>query len=153
MTGKDLLLEAASSPENITAVPIPEIPRLDGKIFVRVLTAGERHLYAEAGIKAQTSGGFISDYEIVAISACESDGTPMFHKRDAEGRLKVNSEDIAKLINVDGRAISAIAKKALEVSGLDFGATDRAKKDSASGPSDASSSDSPPSSDEASKNS
>jgi len=141
MTAKDLLLAAVSF-ENVTPVSIPEIPKLDGQICVRVLTAGERQLFAETAGKAQVSGAIVSDFEIVAICACFADGTPMFHTREANGRLKVNADDIAKLVNVDGRAIAAIARKALEVSGLDLGAVDRAKKDSASDPSGASSSDS-----------
>jgi hypothetical protein len=149
MSGRDLLLAAVST-ASVTPVPIPELPALDGNIFVRVMTAGERQLYAETAVKAQQSGVFVSDFEIVAVCACEADGTPMFHTREANGRLHINSDAIARLVNVDGRAIAAIARKALEVSGLDLGAADRAKKDSASSQSDASSSDSQLSMDEAS---
>lgn len=150
MSAKDLLL-AAVGYKNVTPVSIPVLPELDGKICVRVMTAGERQLYAETQIKASQSGVFISDFEIVALCACEADGTPMFHTREESGRLSIKSEDVARLVNVDGRAISAIAKKALEVSGLELEALNKAKKDSASSQSDASSSDSPPSTDEASE--
>lgn len=152
MSAKDLLLSAVAH-EGLIPVGIPEVPTLDGKVYVRIMTAGERQLYAESALRARNAGVFISDYEIVAICACEEDGTPMFHERQADGRLKVRSEDVAKLLNVDGRAVAAIARTAMEASGLDAGAPERAKKNSSSPPSDDSSSDSPPGSEEASENS
>jgi hypothetical protein len=150
MSAKDLLL-AAVAYKNVTPVEIPALPELDGKIYVRVMTAGERQLYAETAIKASQSGVFVSDFEIVAVCAVDSEGKPLFHTREENGRLHINSEEIAKLVNVDGRAIAAIAKKALEVSGLELGALDKAKKDSASSQSDASSSGSESRTDEASE--
>lgn len=137
MSAKDLLLEAVSF-EGITPVEIKEVPKLDGKIYVRVMTAGERQLYAEAAVQAQAAGSFVSDYEIVAICACEADGTPMFHQR-VDGRIKINSEDVAKLVNVNGVAVAAIARKALEISGMLPDSGEKAKKDSASSQTDASS--------------
>ena len=139
MAGKDLLLAAVAT-QNLTPVPIPQIPELDGKIFVRVLNAGERHLYGAVAIDASKEGQFISDYEIVAISACEADGTPMFHSRDEGGRITIHAEDVNRLRLVDGRAIHAIAEKALEVSGMDFGAAAAAKKNSLTTPTSDSSS-------------
>jgi hypothetical protein len=152
MSAKDLLL-AAVAHEGLTPVPIPEVQALDGKVYVRIMTAGERQLYAESALKARDAGSFIADYEIVAICACEADGTPMFHERQPDGRLNIRSEDVARLLNVDGRAIAAIAGAAMQASGLDAGAAERAKKNSESPPNDASSSDSPPDSGEVSENS
>lgn len=142
MSGKDLLLAAAAF-DNVTPVAIPEVPKLDGKIFVRVLTAGERQLFVEAQLQAREQGTLISDYEIVAICACEADGTPMFHNREANGQLKIRTEDLAKLVNVDGRAVAAIAVKGLEVSGITAKADEEAKKNSSVLLNGASSSDSP----------
>ena len=131
MSSKDLLLSAIAHKE-LTPVSIPELPELDGKIYVRVLNAGERHLYGSTMIDAKNSGQVISDYEIAAICACEPDGTPMFHKRDADGRIIINSEEVNKLRLVDGRAIHAIALKAIEVSGMAASSKDEAKKNSES---------------------
>jgi len=142
MSARDLLL-AACAYNKITPVPIPEIPELDGKIFVRVLTAGERQLWGEIGVQAREAGSFISDYEIVAICACEADGAPMFHSRDDNGRLIIRSDDMKELVKVDGRAVSAIAAKALEVSGLTQASDEEAKKNSSASLNGASSSDSP----------
>ena len=50
------------------ALEIPALPELDGQIYVRVMTAGERQLYAETAIKASQSGVFVSDFEIVAVN-------------------------------------------------------------------------------------
>jgi hypothetical protein len=152
MSAKDLLLSAVTH-EGLTPVEIPEIPALDGKVYVRIMTSAERQLYAESALKARDAGTFIADYEIVAICACEADGTPMFHERQPDGRLNVRAEDVAKLLNVDGRAVAAIARKAMEASGLDAGAPERTKKNSLSPLNDDSSSDSPDISNEASGNS
>lgn len=141
MSAKDLLLAAVAT-QDLTPVPIPQVPHLDGKIYVRVLNAGERHLYGAVAIDARSENQFISDYEIVAICACEPDGTPMFHSRDDGGRITINPEDVDRLRLVDGRAIHAIAKKAIEVSGMDTGAAEDAKKNSATTPTSESSSDS-----------
>lgn len=141
MSAKDRLLAAVAF-SKVTPVAIPEVPELDGLVYVRVLTAGERQLYGEVAVQAREAGGFISDYEIAAICACESDGKPMFHTRDADGRLDISKDDLAKLVNVDGRAVSAIAAKALEVSGLTDKAEEAVKKSSAASLNGASSSDS-----------
>lgn len=117
MSAKDLLLSAIVQ-KNVTPVPIPEIPELDGKIFVRVLSAAERHLYISVQMDAKEDGQRMADYEIVAICACEEDGTPIFHTRDDQGRITLSNEDVKRLRDVDGRAVVAIANKALEVSGL-----------------------------------
>lgn len=140
MSGKDLLLSALVT-SKVTPVEIKEIPELDGKIFVRVLTAGERHLYGSVAEDARKEGGSISDYEIVAICACEADGTPMFHTRDEDGRINLSSDDVAKLRDIDGRAVHAIALKALSVSGMLVGAKELVKKNSSTIQSDESSSD------------
>lgn len=142
MSAKDLLL-AAVAYESVTPVTIAEVPKLDGKVFVRVLTAGERQLFVEAQIQAREQGSMVSDYEVAAICACEADGTPMFHSRQSDGHLKISSEDLAKLVNVDGRAVHAIARKGLEVSGLTVGSDEEAKKNSPATLNGASSSDSP----------
>ncbi len=139
MAAKDLLL-AAIGRKNVTPVEIPDVPELDGKIFVRVLTAAERHLYGAVAGDARKVGQLISDYEIVAVCACEEDGTPMFHTKDAEGRIAIKAEEVAKLMDVDGRAIHAIAMKAFEVSGLDVTAKEVAKKNSETAQTDESSS-------------
>lgn len=152
MSAKDLLLSAVSH-EGLKPVPIPEVPALDGKVYVRIMTAAERQLYAESALGARDAGTFIADYEIVAICACEADGAPMFHERQPDGRLKVRAEDVSRLLNVDGRAVAAIARAAMEASGLDAGASDRAKKNSSVPQSEDSSSDSPSDSAEASGNS
>jgi len=131
---KDLLL-AALATDDLSAVSIPALPALDGKIFVRVLNAGERHLYGSVALDAKEQGQIISDYEVVAICACEQDGTPMFHTRDDAGRITISSEEVDRLRAVDGRAIYAIAAKAMEVSGLMPGAREAAKKNSLIGPS------------------
>lgn len=141
MSAKDLLLEAVAFGD-VTPVPIPDVPKLDGKIFVRVLTAGERQLFVEAQLQAREQGTLISDYEITAICACEADGSPMFHSREANGQLKILKDDLARLVNVDGRAVSAIAAKGLEVSGLTPKAEEAAKKNSSPLLNGASSSDS-----------
>lgn len=141
MSAKDLLLAAVAF-DSITPVDIPEVPKLDKKIFVRVLTAGERQLFVEAQIQAREQGTMISEYEITAICACEADGKPLFHVRQPDGHLKINTEDLANLVNVDGRAVSAIARKGLEVSGLSAGAEEAAKKNSTALLNGASSSDS-----------
>lgn len=140
MSAKDLLLSAIVQ-KNVTPVPIPELPDLDGKIYVRVLTAGERHLYGATALHAKASSEFISDYEITAICACDESGRPLFHSVDSDGRISLNTEDVNKLRHVDGRAVYAIAMKAIEVSGL--GGTESAKKDSSPTPSDDSSFGSP----------
>lgn len=139
MSGKDLLLSAVAH-QNLTPVPIPEVPALDGKIFVRVMNAGERHLYFSVALDARGQGQMISDYEVVAICACEADGTPMFHTRDKDGRISIDADDVNRLRQVDGRAIHAIAEKALDVSGMKLEATADAKKNSQTTPSDDSSS-------------
>jgi len=146
MSAKDLLLDAVAY-DGLTPVDMPFLPALDKKVFVRVLNAGERHLYAITALSARTEGQVISDYEIAAMSACEADGTPMFHKRDASGRISIDGESINKLRLVDGRAIHAIALKAVEVSGLDIDAKADAKKNSSSTRSDESSSGLPSDSD------
>lgn len=158
MPARDLLLAAvahqALTPVELSADVLADHPQLNGKIFfVRVLNAGERHLYGSVALDARAEGQVIADYEVVAICACEEDGTPMFHKRDANGRITINTEDVERLRAVDGRIVHAIALKAIEVSGMDTGAKDAAKKDSPSGQSDASSSGSPSSSDAPSANS
>jgi hypothetical protein len=140
MGAKDLLLDAIATNENLTPVPIPEIPRLDGKIYVRVMNAGERHLFGAVAIDARKDNQFISDYETVAICACEADGTPMFHAKDDTGRITINAEDVNRLRLVDGRAIHAIAKMAWKVSGMEFGSDDAAKKNSVTTPTSESSS-------------
>jgi hypothetical protein len=151
MSGRELLLEAVAHQE-ITPVSLPDHPKVDGKIFVRVLNAGERHLFGSVSAEAKDAGG-ISDYEIVAICACEADGTPMFHSRDDAGRITINTEDVNRLREVDGRITHAVALKALDMSGLLAGAKTAAKKGLPSDPSDASSSGSPSSSDAPSENS
>lgn len=142
MSAKDLLLATVVTQECLQPVALPEFPALDGKVFVRVLTAGERQLWSQTALQARDAGGFISDYELVAIAACEADGTPMFHRRQADGRIRIDSADIAKLLEVNGKVTAAIARKAMEVSGLDSGASERAKKDSATDLNGDSSSDS-----------
>lgn len=151
MSARDLLLEAIAD-QDLTAVELPEFPKLNGKIFVRVLNAGERHLFGSVAVDAKGAGG-IADYEVVAICACEEDGTPMFHKRDDEGRISINTEDVNRLRKVNGKVVHAIAVKAIEVSGLDLGAKTAAKKDLPTDPSAASSSGSPSNSDAPSENS
>jgi hypothetical protein len=131
---------------------LADFPQLKDQIFVRVLNAGERHLFGSVSADAKDAGG-ISDYEIVAICACEADGSPMFHSRDEAGRITISTEDVGRLVKVDGRVTHAVALKALDVSGLLTGATTAAKKGLPSGPSDASSSGSPSSSDAPSANS
>lgn len=128
---KDALLSACAL-QNLTPVPLPGFPALDGKVFVRVLSAGERHLYAAVALDARNSGQVISDYEIAAICACEEDGSPMFHKKDAQGRISIDNAEVDRLRQVDGRIIHQIAATALDVSGLTEGAKDVAKKDSPS---------------------
>lgn len=140
MGAKDLLLSAVVQ-KNVTPVPIPEIPELDGQIYVRVLSSAERHLYSSTGLHARSVGEQIADYEIVAICACDEEGKPLFHSRDSNGRIEINAQDVNRLREVDGRAIYAIAVKALEVSGLV--GPDAAKKDLPEIPSDDSSSVSP----------
>lgn len=129
MGAKELLLSAVAR-SNIVPVPIPAVPMVDGQIYVRVMSAGERYLFSTTAQHAKTDGESISDYEIVAICACDEKGSPLFHSIDSEGRIKVNSEDLRKLREVDGRAIFAIAAKALEVSGLGPTASEDAKKNS-----------------------
>jgi hypothetical protein len=133
MPAKDILL-AACAKTRITPVPLPDFPQLDGQIFVRVLNAGERHLYGSVAMDARTTGQVISDYEIAAICACESDGTPMFHKKDDQGRISIDAAEVNRLREVDGRIIHEIARLAIEVSGMADGAKDAAKKDSPSDP-------------------
>jgi hypothetical protein len=139
MSAKDLLL-AACARASITPVPLPDFPKLDGQIFVRVLNAGERHLYGSVASDARMSGYVISDYEIAAICACEADGTPMFHKKDEQGRISIEADEVNRLRQVDGRVIHAIAKLAIDVSGMTEGSKAAAKKDSPSEPTTASSS-------------
>lgn len=133
MPAKDLLL-AACARTRITAVPLPDFPELDGQIFVRVLNAGERHLYGSVAMDARNTGQVISDYEIAAICACEADGTPMFHKKDDQGRISIDAEEVNRLRQVDGRVIHEIAKLAIDVSGMTEGSKATAKKDSPSEP-------------------
>lgn len=133
MPAKDLLL-AACARTRITPVPLPDFPELDGQIFVRVLNAGERHLYGSVAMDARNTGQTISDYEIAAICACEADGTPMFHKKDEQGRISIDAEEVNRLRQVDGRVIHEIAKLAIDVSGMTDGAKAAAKKDSPSEP-------------------
>lgn len=136
MSAKDLLL-AACACRNLTPVRLPpdlatEFPQLDGAIYVRVLDAGERHLYGSVAVDARSAGGLISDYEIAAICACDETGAPLFHTRDAQGRISIDAAEVEKLRRVDGGVIHAIAERALAVSGLLEGAKAEAKKDSPS---------------------
>lgn len=137
-TARDALLSACTR-RNLTPVKLPEdlakeFPELDNIIFVRVLDAGERHLYSSVSLDARSNGGSISDYEVAAICACEADGTPMFHRKDDAGRISIEAAEIEKLRRVDGRVIYEIAKLALDVSGMTVAAKAAAKKDSPSEP-------------------
>lgn len=117
MSAKDLLLSAVTK-KTTTPVEFPDRPDLDGKIFVRVLSAAEKHLYTSVQLDANSEGGRISEYEIVAICACEEDGTPLFHKRDESGRIVISEEEVRKLSDVDCVVVQAIYAKALSVSGI-----------------------------------
>jgi hypothetical protein len=113
---RDLLL-AAVEYQNITPVAIPHDPKLDGKVYVRVMTAGERAMFADIASAAQKDGRTINDYELVALCACESDGKPIFYTIDGD-RIFFEDGLHAQLLKIDGRTVSAIARAALEVSGI-----------------------------------
>lgn len=63
-------------------VPTPEWPELDGKVFVRTITALERDAYEDG----YSRGGSMANARarLVVMAACDKDGEPVFMDEDVD---------------------------------------------------------------------
>lgn len=75
-------------------VPTPEWPELDGKVFVRTITAAERDEYEDGFAKGTMRN---ARARLVVMAACDAGGNPIFTAEDVEAVGKQPATVISRL--------------------------------------------------------
>lgn len=81
-------------------VPTPEWPALDGKLFVRALSAAERDAY-----EASLSDGRLENWraKLVVFAACDAEGRRIFEDGDVERVGRCPATLVARLFEAANR--------------------------------------------------
>ena len=98
MSLKDIIFgEPSRKPE---AVPTPEWPQADGKIFVRTLTATERVQFALSVEEGDKTNYFA---RLAVLTACDADGTRIWDENDAAALGQKDSPPVERIALVAQR--------------------------------------------------
>jgi hypothetical protein len=107
-------------------VPTPEWPQVDGQMFVRVLTAEERRLWADQATDDEGRARANYMVSLVVACACDREGAPAF-----------SAAEMAWLGGRNGNAVKRMYDHAARVNCMTREAAEAVEKNSEAGPTSA----------------